>query len=74
MPCLPLLAAKKHLFTATTREGQSDTIIVSVVDNTGIKSFIESEVQCMFIFEICTLEEIGREKGGSANFKTKQNL
>ena len=70
VPCLPLLAAKKHLFTATNREGQSDTIIVSV-DNTGIKSFIASEAQCMFCFEICTPEGKGGENGGSANLKTK---
>ena len=39
--------------------------------DTGVKFFIGSKVQCMFCFEICTPEDRGGEKRGSANFKTR---
>ena len=37
---------------------------------TGVKLFIGSKVLYVFCSEICTPQERGGEKGGSANFKT----
>ena len=39
--------------------------------DTRVELFIGSKVPCVLYFEICTPEERGGEKGGSANFKTK---
>ena len=35
---------------------------------------IGPKVLCMFLFEICTPEGRGGEKGGNANFKTKHTV
>ena len=48
----------------------SHCVIIIVIDkSTGMVLILESKVQCLFCFEICTPG--GEEKGGSANFKMK---
>ena len=60
-----------HIRLLNTRMVTGWIIGIKIITVTGVKLIIGSKVPCLFCFEICTPVGRGKEKGGSANFKTK---